>query len=446
MFKKMAMFLVAAVLVLLVVACAREDDGQTAAADTDVDFSDNPYTDGQDLSGTTVNIFGAFVDEDASRFEESMIPFEEATGIDIVYEGSGDFETLITVRSEGGSPPDIAAFPQPGLAADLIRGGLVYDLTDWFGLDYLREQYNDAWIDLAEIGGIQAGVWYRASVKSLVWYNLPVFEAEGYEIPETWDELIALSDEMVSDGYTPWVIGIESSGATGWTATDWIEDIMLRVHPPEVYDAWVTGDLPFNSPEVREAIDFLTEIWFNEDYVLGGRQGIVLTPFGDAPTPMTQNPPAALMHRQASFITAFMPDEGREVGETVGFFYLPPIDTSLGRPVLGAGDLMSPMQDRPEVRAVMRFLSTGASTRAWLESGGFVSPHNDTPLDWYPTVTDRGIAEILLQATTFRFDASDLMPGPVGAGTFWTEITAFVNDEDANLTQLLDNIDASWPR
>ena len=446
MVKKMALFLVAAVFALLVVACAREDDDQAAAADSDIDFTDNAYTDGQDLSGTTVNMFGAFVDEDARRFEESMIPFEEATGIDIVYEGSGDFETLITVRSEGGSPPDIAAFPQPGLVTDLVRGGLVYDIEDWFGMDYLREQYNDAWIDLAEIGGIQAGVWYRASVKSLVWYNMPVFEAEGYEIPETWDELIALSDRMVADGHTPWVIGIESSGATGWTATDWIEDIMLRVHAPEVYDAWVVGDLPFNSPEVREALDYLTEIWFNEDYVLGGRQGIVLTPFGDAPTPMTQNPPAALMHRQASFITAFMPDEGREVGETVGFFYLPPIDASLGRPVLGAGDLMSPMQDRPEVRAVMRYLSTGASTRAWLESGGFVSPHNDTPFDWYPSVTDRGIAEILLQATTFRFDASDLMPGPVGAGTFWTEITSFVNDENADLTRLLNNIDASWPR
>ncbi|MFW6228229.1 MAG: carbohydrate ABC transporter substrate-binding protein, partial [Alkalispirochaeta sp.] len=77
--------------------------------------------------------------------------------------------------------------------------------------------------------------------------------------------------------------------------------------------------------------------------------------------------------------------------------------------------------------------------------GGFVSPHKDTPLDWYPTATDRGIAEILRDATTFRFDASDLMPGAVGAGTFWTEITEYVNEEDADLDRLLDNIDESWP-
>jgi alpha-glucoside transport system substrate-binding protein len=448
MFKRTIALLIVALFVLApaaVFAGGQQEGGQADAMASDMDYTDNEWTDGQDLSGTTVNIFGAFVDEDARRFRASMEPFIEQTGINVVYEGSGDFETLITVRAEGGSPPDIAAFPQPGLAADLVDGGYVYDVGEWLGMDFLSEQYNDAWLDLAEIGGIQAGVWYRASVKSLVWYNMPAFEAEGYEIPETWDEMLALSDQMVRDGYTPWTIGIESSGATGWVATDWVEDIMLRIHPPEVYDAWVAGELPFNSPEVKEALEYIEEIWFDEDYVLGGREGIVLTPFGDSPTAMTVDPPAALMHRQASFITAFLPQSGAEVGSQIGFFYLPPIDESLGRPVLGAGDLMGPMQDRPEVRAVMRYLASGLSTKAWLEAGGFVSPHNDTPLDWYPTVTDRGIAEILQGATTFRFDASDLMPGPVGAGTFWTEMTAWVNDENADLDQLLDNIDQSWP-
>ena len=159
---------------IVAIGCQRGDEGAEAAA-PEVDYTDNAYTDGADLSGTTVNIFGAFVDVDAERFEKSMIPFEEATGIDIVYEGSGDFETLIRVRADGGDPPDIAAFPQPGIVADLVAGGNVLDIADWFGMEYLRQQYNDAWIDLAQIGGIQTGVWYRASVKSLVWYNLPVF-------------------------------------------------------------------------------------------------------------------------------------------------------------------------------------------------------------------------------------------------------------------------------
>jgi alpha-glucoside transport system substrate-binding protein len=379
-------------------------------------------------------------------FNESIKIFEEETGIDLVYEGSGDFETLVTVRTEGGDPPDVAFFPQPGLAADLVKGGYIQDMEEWFGMDYLKGQYNDAWINLAELGGIQAGVWFRANVKSLVWYNMPVFEKEGYAIPETWDEMLDLSDQMVADGYVPWAIGIESSGATGWPATDWLEDIMLRIHPPEVYDAWVAGEIKFNSPEFREALDYMTEIWFNPDYVLGGRQGIVLTPFGDAIAPITPENPAALMHRQASFITGFMPNKGEEVGTTVDFFYLPPIDPAMGKPVLGAGDLVSALNDRPEVRAAMKFISQGISTKGWISKGGFHSPHKDSDLSWYPTETDKKIAEILQNATTFRFDASDLMPGAVGAGTFWTEITAFVNDEGANLDNLLNNIDNSYPR
>jgi alpha-glucoside transport system substrate-binding protein len=141
-----------------------------------------------------------------------------------------------------------------------------------------------------------------------------------------------------------------------------------------------------------------------------------------------------------------MPEEGAEVGTKVGFFYFPPIDPAQGRPVLGAGDLLGAMQDRPEVRAMMRYLSTPIATRAWLESGGFVSPHRNTPLEWYPTEVDRGIAEILAAATTFRFDASDLMPGAVGAGTFWTGMTDLVNDPDADVDAILDSIDDSYPR
>jgi alpha-glucoside transport system substrate-binding protein len=442
MIKKFSLLLIAALALVLIVSCGPGEE-EAAPAESDVDYTDNPWTDGEDLSGTTVNIFGAFVDEDANRFNAAMGPFEEATGIDIVYEGSGDFESLITVRAEGGDPPDVAAFPQPGLMQDLVERGAVEDINPWMADGYLEEKYDQSWLDLASHDGIMAGVWYRASVKSLVWYPVPEFSEAGYEIPETWDEMLALSEQMVADGNTPWSIGIESAGATGWVATDWLEDVMLRIHPPEVYDAWVVGELPFDSPEVREAMGYIEEIWKNEDFVRGGTRSILTVPFGDAATPLLNNPPRGWLHRQASFIPAFFPD-GTTIGDDIDYFYLPPIDEeNQGRPVLGAGDLLSAMQDRPEVRAVMRWLATGESTRGWLEQGGFVSPHKDTPLSWYPTDVDRGYAEILQNATTFRFDASDLMPGQVGTGAFWTGMVDWVNGD--SLDEVLPQIDDSWP-
>ncbi len=427
------------VFALLFAACEPAEPDVEATAPTD-----NPWTEGEDLSGTEVEIFGAFVDTDAQNFQESMQPFIEQTGIEVRYEGSGDFEALITVRAEGADPPDIAAFPQPGLMYDLIEGGHVIDVLDFMDRDYLEQQYAEDWLAIAEHDGLMGGVWYRASVKSLVWYAKPLFEQEGYEIPETWDELVALSDQMVADGYNPWSIGIESAGATGWVATDWIEDIMLRTAPPEAYDDWVTGDLPFASDEIRRAVGYMSEIWLNEDYVLGGTTSILTVPFGDAINPLVMDPPRAAMHRQAQFIIAFLPEGvDVEIGEDLDFFYFPMIDEQYGEPVLTAGDVFGMMEDRPEVRAVMRYLTQGESTRAWLEYGGFVSPHEDTPLDWYPTDLDRGIAEIMLNADTVRFDASDMMPGAVGTGSFWTGMVDYIQGDD--LDTVLQRIDDSWP-
>jgi len=402
----------------------------------------NPWTNGEDLSGSTVNIFGAFVDTDAENFEASMVPFEEATGIEIEYEGSGDFESLITVRTEGGDPPDIAAFPQPGLMYDLIDRGHVMDVRDMVSEDKLSSNYDQSWREMAQYGGIEAGVWYRANIKSLVWYPYPEFGEAGYEIPETWDEMLALSDQMVSDGETPWSISMESSGATGWVATDWMEDIMLRTATPEQYDQWVAGELDFNSEPVRRAAEIMGEIWFNEDYVLGGTNSILTVPFGDGTQPLEADPPRAWLHRQASFIVGFF-NEDTELGEDIRYFYLPPIDEEEGRPVLTAGDILSPLTDDPATAAAMRYLSEGLSTKAWVESGTMVSPHNDAELDWYPTQWSRGYADILQNADTVRFDASDLMPGQVGTGSFWTGMTNWVAGDDVDT--VLTNIDNSWP-
>lgn len=462
--KKWSLLSLLLVFVLALAACTgdggteatAEPVATSPAADTDdIDDTDDMDDVGEEtgdtlleranageFAGTVVTMFGAFVDEDARRFEDSIASFEERTGIDIEYQGSGDFETLIQVRVEGGDPPDLGAHPQPGLVEGLVEQGAVIDPSTFLGMDFLERQYTQGWIDDSTLAGQIAGVWYRGNVKSLVWYPKDDFDAAGYDIPTTWDELLALSDQIVADGGVPWCIGIESSGATGWPATDWIEDIMLRTQPPETYDAWTSGELPFDSPEVRNAIETMEIIWKNPDYVLGGATGIATTPFGDSPTSLFDDPPSCWLHRQASFIPAFFP-EGAEIGTDVDFFYFPMIDATYGEPMLTAGDMAVMYVDRPEVRAVMAYLATGESMRGWVEAGGFISPHQDSDLDWYQNPVDRRFADLLLAAEVTRFDGSDLMPAAVGAGAFWTEITNWVTGK--SLDEALPAIDAAWP-
>lgn len=403
------------------------------------------------FKGTTVTAFGAFADADEVKFNENVKAFEEATGIDIQYESSKQFEATISTRVDAGNVPDIVDFPQPGLMGSLARTGKLIDVTTYMSEDYLKGQYIDSWLDMATHPGpdgqpVMVGVWERVNVKSLVWYPKKAFDEAGYQIPETWDELVELQNQIVADGDTPWCVGIESGAATGWPATDWIEEIVLRTTSLENYDKWTSGSLPFASPEIKNAADVLGAIWLDDKYVFGGPKGIVSTSFGDAPGPMFDDPPRCWLHKQGNFITSFFPqDKNLVAGVDYDFFYLPPIDAAYGKPALVGGDVWAMFNDRPETRAVMQWFTRGEHLKTWLASGGTIAPQRDVELEWYGNDIDRGVAEILAGATSVRFDGSDLMPGEVGAGSFWKEMTAWISGSE-DLDTALGNIDASWPK
>ena len=418
------------------------DDGQAEATDHTAAYEHLARAEAGEFAGSTVTIFGKWTEAEGDNFVNTLAPFAERTGINIQYEGSSEFETLVTVRVEGGDAPDIAGFPQPGLMAQFVDAGQLVDLGAFINTDQLQADYSDAWIDLATVNGQLSGVFYRASTKSIVWYPVAAFEEAGYEIPQTWDELIALSDQIVADGGTPWCISMEQGGVTGWVATDWIEDILLRTAPPAIYDQWVAHEIPFNHPEVLEAAEIMSEIWFNPDYVYGGATGILSIFVGDTQTPMFEDPPGCWLHRQAGWIPDFWP-EGTEAGVDSSFFYLPPIDAEYGNPVLGAGDVFAAFNSEPATAAFMEYLASPEGAEEWIRAGGFISPNNAVPAEWYGNYVDQAQADILQNATTLRFDASDLMPAEVGTGTFWSGMVEWVSGED--METVFQMIEESWP-
>jgi alpha-glucoside transport system substrate-binding protein len=401
-----------------------------------------------DYKGTTVSVDGPFTNPDDVRFAESMKAFEDATGITVKYIGDKTFESRISIAVDAGNPPDIADFPQPGTVANFARQGHIIDPGTWISEDWLKQQYNQSWLDMGIVTGpdgqpMNGGVWHRFNAKSLVWYPKAEWDKAGYKIPQTWDELMALTQQIADDGDTAWCIGIGSQAATGWPATDWTEDVMLRTTSLENYDKWVKGELKFDSPEVKNAIETWSKIWFNPKYVYGGTSAIVSTYFGDSPAPMFEKPPKCWMHRQGNFITGFFPQDAK-AGVDYDFFYFPPIDPQYGKPFLVAGDIMSMFNDRPEVRALMEYFTTPQSASGWLQNGGALAAHLTATPDMYGVDLERGIAQLVADATSFRFDASDQMPAQVGSGSFWTGMVDYVSGT-ADLDTVLKEIDASWP-
>ena len=395
-----------------------------------------------------VTVFGPWLGPDQEQVEKVLEGFAEASGHDVSYVGSDSFEQQIVIDAEAGSAPNIAIFPQPGLAQDMARNGFLTPLADGTD-DWVREHYaaGDSWVDLGSFAGPDGedslyGFFYKVDVKSLVWYMPENFEDAGYEVPETMEELKALTEQMAADGETPWCIGLGSGAATGWPATDWVEDLMLRVATPEEYDAWVSNDMPFDDPKVIEAIEEFG--WFarNDDFVAGGANAVASTDFRDAPQGLFSFPPQCYMLKQASFIPTFFPDDA-VVGEDVDFFYFPAYgDSDLGTPVLGAGTLWAITNDSQGAQDLIKYLQTTEAHETWMALSGFLTPYKDVDTSVFGDPTLKNMNDILLNATTFRFDASDLMPGAVGAGSFWTGMVDYVGGKSAE--DVGADIQASW--
>lgn len=427
---------------------AEGDGGSGEASGDAIDLSGEANT---ELEGS-FSILHAFTGEaDVGSLQAVIDGFNEVyPNIEVEQQGDNNFESLARTRVQSGQAPDILLHPQPGLLEDFYNAEANYILS---APDDLGDRLVSGLLDLGSVNDDLVAVPLRLSLKSLVWYNKPAFDAGGYEIPETWDDLLALTEQIAADGdvSAPWCIGVESGDATGWTATDWIEDILLRAIGPEQYDAWVEGELGFASDEVQGAIEEnLVPIWTNDDYVLGGRENIARTAFGEAVIGITTGEGGdCMLHRQATFIEGFIEENApdAEFGTDYDFFFLPSIDEEFGDPALGAGDYAALYTENEAAVEFLKYLTTAEAGEPWAERGSFLSPFTDFDNSIYPSESTRKSATLLSEATSFRFDGSDLMPANVGSsssdGSFWNEITAWVTGQ-VELGDALSAIDETY--
>ncbi len=403
------------------------------------------YADYGTFDGAEVDLYGTILDVEAERLNESWAEFEECTGIDVVYEGSGEFEAQINVRVQGGNPPDLAIFPQPGLLASVAGTGAILPAPESVAAN-AQEFWSEDWQNYGTVDGEFLAAPLMASIKGYVWYSPSVWEENGWEVPETLDELDELTATIAeSDTMKPWCVGFGSGEATGWPGTDWVEDYVLRTAGPDVYDQWITHEIPFDDPAIVDAMNRVGDLIKNPDYVNGGFgdvSTIATQDFGQAGWPVTEGECA--MHHQASFYEGLWP-EGTTVAEDgdVWAFILP--GTEAGSPaVTGGGEFVGAFSDDEEVVAVQTFLSSAEWANSRVSLGGVLSANNGLDPSNASSPLLQSAAETLQdESTTFRFDGSDLMPGAVGAGTFWTAMVDWVSGADTET--VLAQVEQSWP-
>ena len=432
-------------------ASGGSDSAGSTGVDTALEIDCGPYEEFGDIEGTEVSLYTSILAPEDQPYIDAFVPFETCTGAKVTYEGSAEFEAQLLVRTQAGNPPDIALFPQPGLLQTIVRDtGLVVEPPEQV-VAAVDEFYGEDWKRYGTVDDVFYAAPNSANAKSFVWYSPSAFADAGYEIPQTWDEMLALSDQIVTDNpggeVKPWCAGIGSGDATGWPATDWMEDVMLRTAGPDVYDQWINHEIPFNDPAVATALETVGGILKNEEYVnggIGGVQSIASTTFQDGGLPVLDG--TCFMHRQASFYAANWP-EGTKVAEDgdVFAFYLPPINEEFGSPVLGGGEFVGAFSDEPQVQAFQLYLTSSDFINNRARGGQFIPPHSELDVANLTNPIDVLSGELLADPeNVFRFDASDLMPGAVGAGSFWSEMTAWIAEDKAD-ADVLDAIEESWP-
>ncbi len=404
------------------------------------------------LSGTTVQLFSVGLSERGLGAELDRL--EERTGIEVHIEVGYTEDQLPSRLVPGGA--DIALLPQPALATAMARRGQLVPLTHYLDAEDLRSSLSPELVALGSLAdddswpapdGTVYALPVRLDLKSMIWYPKQAFDAAEYDVPTTYEELVALTEQLVADGRTPWCHGEGSGDASGWPGTDWIERLMLHGEGPAAYDAWVAEDRPFRDPTVRRAFERFDALVLDPPRVHGGRGIAAARPWEVAAQPLFEDPPGCWLYGGASFDRAFFPFDV-DVGEQVDWFPFP--DAGAGRSdlVVGSGEFAIVFSDRPEVREVLRAMIADDWGEELAREGQWYFPGNrNLPLEAYPDERGRAVAALLQEALAgdgYRFDGSDLMPEEVNRA-FWDGMVDFVAEGPDNLDEVLGTIDAARP-
>lgn len=389
----------------------------------------------------SITVMAVWGDQEAEVFTRGIAAeFTKRTGVQVLFEGTRDINAVLTSRVQAGNPPDVAILPNPGTMMELAKEGRLVDLGAAMDMAEFRKNFSQGWIDLGTVNGKLYGLYLKAAIKGLVWYNPKTAAQLGISLPKTWDEMLAVSRRASAAGIAPWAVGVESGAASGWVGTDWVENIFLRLHGPAKYKDWYEGRLAWTGPEVRRAFEYFGQVVADPDMAYGGKNYILSTNFGAAHAPLFQQPPRALFHHQASFIQGFIKEQFPSLvaGQDFAFFGFPSIDPRYAKAVEGAGDCVVAFRSSPQAAAFLEFMASVDGQRFWAQTGA-LSTNRNVPVGAYADPLTREAARILNESEIVVFDASDMMPAAMNEA-FWAAIVSYVSDP-ASLNRILADLE-----
>jgi alpha-glucoside transport system substrate-binding protein len=373
-------------------------------------------TKSQALSGK-ISIVGVWTGDEQKSFQAVLNGFTKKNpGVKVTYKSTGDnTPTVLSTAVAGGNPPDLASVSQPGLVNDFQKKGALKNI------DYARGTLSANYPkDIANIGVIKGhvyGLLIKGANKSTVWYNVASFKNAGVSPPADWGAFVKAAGTLKASGTPAFSVG----GADGWTLTDLFENIYLRQAGPAKYDALSKHKIKWTDASVVKALKTMGTV-LQSGNIAGGTSGALQTDFPTSVSNVFSKSPKAAMVIEGDFVPGVVASKNPlKAVSGYNVFAFPAIGATKNY-VEGGGDELMAFKDSPAIRALVKYLATGAAQTIWAKRGGYTAPAKTVPASAYPDAITRATATAVGKAKVFRFDLSDLQPasfgGTVGQGEF----------------------------
>jgi alpha-glucoside transport system substrate-binding protein len=367
-----------------------------------------------------VTVIGTWTDAEQESFLAMVAPWEEDSGFTVKYQGTRAINDILAAGIPTGVLPDLAGLPGPGQMAEYAAAGALKPLDDVLDTDTYVEETSPGLVSLGQVDDTTYGIFIKAALKGVIFYNTALHDYSDAP-PATWDELVSMGAANQGDAEALWCLGIESGDASGWPATDWIENILLRQAGPDVYNGWAAGEVAWTDPQIRAAFEVYMDVVENS---FGGGTNAVATTFDLAGDPLFDDPPGCALFQQGSFMSGLGAFAELEAGADFNGFQFPAINPDYATAVEGAGDLFGMFHDTEAAKSLMRYLVTAEAQDIWVERGGALSANKNATS--YPNDFEANNGAAIANAEQFVFDASDQMPTAMNAA-FWSNLVSLTS-------------------
>ena len=274
--------------------------------------------------------------------------------------GTTEYQTVVRQTLQGNNPPALFSWWSGFRMEDIVKSGLVADLTEEWQRYYIPVEGINP--DLANAFSFEGKI-YGAPLSGSYWnvfYNKKVFDEYGLEEPKTWDEFIQVAETLKQNGVTPLGLSFQ-----GWQNFIWFAELLAK-YDPDLYADVMVGKAAYTDPGVVEVMeiykDMLDKGYFSQP---GKIDGDLLQDFiqGDI-----------AMHLVGQWFNNNLMQAEMVPGEDYGAFILPPIRDGVSPSVIfETGPILvaeHSKQKEDALKALREFMKEDAQ-QLWIESQGF---------------------------------------------------------------------------